>query len=242
MGCAKGAPGAPLLLCLALAAATAGAAPLRCSYGYQDSTCTVGLARAPAPAPTCPADPGWTTVASAQWIGSQYSAPQCNYQAPPTCPGGFTETSAPVWNGSSWTGLGCQPTIPPPPPTTTLLGQCETALYSWVSGQPWGDMSPGWMDRNSGSTAYTNSGGVSGGINPWSAQTGFGTVVLQDARFTLWTGGTLGSNYEVTGGFDNGGFSEYFIAPYCQITAAGTITNLNGQTISAQCSGCGVGN
>lgn len=85
------------------------AAPVTCSYGYQDSTCGSSLSNAPQVAPTCPGTAGWTTTVSARWIGSQYSPPQCSYQASPTCPTGFTQTSGPSWTGSSWVGLGCAP-------------------------------------------------------------------------------------------------------------------------------------
>ena len=104
------------------------AGPVRCSVNNQDSTCVGHLTTAWQTAPTCPAQPGWTTVASAQWIGSQYSAPQCNYQAPPQCPSGWQETSGASWNGSTWGGLLCQP---PPPPSPSI---CQ---YGFASGPVW---------------------------------------------------------------------------------------------------------
>jgi len=92
----------------------ADAAPVRCSYGYQDSSCVTPLSHAPIPQPQCPAAAGWTTTSAAVWQGAQWSAPACNFQAAPTCPNGYTEISSPSWNGSSWVGLGCQPNSPVP--------------------------------------------------------------------------------------------------------------------------------
>jgi hypothetical protein len=148
MRCANLSPKALLLLCLVLAAATGGAAPVRCSWGYQDSTCTAGLARAPAPAPTCSTDPGWTTVSSARWIGSQYSAPQCNYQAPPSCPTGYMQTAAPSWNGSSWVGLAC---AVPPPAGGIPVGtpESQVCLGAVATVDPWGTPDNGFMHWSS---------------------------------------------------------------------------------------------
>lgn len=115
-------------MCLAAAGGHAVGGPLRCSAGNQDSTCAPHVSSAWQTPPTCPAQPGWTTVASAAWIGSQYSAPQCNYQAPPSCPAGYSTVSAASWNGSSWVGLGCA--IPPPP----TQGVCQ---YGFASGPAW---------------------------------------------------------------------------------------------------------
>ncbi|CAD6556405.1 hypothetical protein LMG28727_06093 [Paraburkholderia kirstenboschensis] len=107
------------------------AGPVRCSVSNQDSTCVGHLTTAWQTPPPCPNQPGWTTAAPAQWIGSQYSAPQCNYQAPPGCPAGTDQLVSPTWNGSSWTGLICQPKAPPPPPTQppgNLASICESAI------------------------------------------------------------------------------------------------------------------
>lgn len=104
------------LLCAVLfASKDALAGPERCSYGFQDSTCAPGLSYAPQAQPTCSTAPGWTTTAPAQWTGSKYSSPQCSYQAAPVCPGGYTQTSSPWWNGSGWVGLACTPSVPPAP-------------------------------------------------------------------------------------------------------------------------------
>ncbi|VWC11008.1 hypothetical protein BLA6993_05341 [Burkholderia lata] len=96
-------------LAVSLFSPTAFAGPVRCSYGFEDSTCAPNVYAAAQPAPTCSTDAGWTTTAAAQWIGSRWTSPSCNYQAPPTCSAGLTQTQAPSWNGSSWVGLGCAP-------------------------------------------------------------------------------------------------------------------------------------
>ena len=97
-----------------------------CGVGNQDSTCLGRVNAAPQAAPTCSTADGWTTVASAQWIGSQYSAPQCSYQAPPACPAGYTETSAPAWTGAAWTAPGCAAPSPPVSQSTEEAA-CVTA-------------------------------------------------------------------------------------------------------------------
>lgn len=103
---------AALLSAAAVSASSAFAGPARCSYGNQDSTCTTPISSAPIPQPQCPTGAGWTTAASSVWQGSHWSAPQCNYQAPPSCPGGYTQTSSPWWDGANWVGLACAPSIP----------------------------------------------------------------------------------------------------------------------------------
>jgi hypothetical protein len=103
-----------VLACLGSHAAMAG--PVRCSVNNQDSSCIGHITTAWQTPPTCPNIAGYTTVASARWIGSGYSAPQCNFQAAPTCPASYTQTQAPGWNGSSWSAPGCAPPTPPPPP------------------------------------------------------------------------------------------------------------------------------
>jgi len=115
-------------VCLATAGGHAVGGPLRCSAGNQDSTCAPHVSSAWQTPPTCPAQPGWTTVASAVWIGSQYSAPQCNYQAPPQCPTGWVTTASPGWTGNSWTGPFCQMPQPPGP------NSCQ---YGFASGPAW---------------------------------------------------------------------------------------------------------
>ncbi|QGZ66975.1 hypothetical protein [Paraburkholderia acidisoli] len=99
-------------LCAPLISTSAFATPVRCSYGYQDSSCTPKLVNVAQTPPTCPAVDGWTTAVAPQWIGSGYSAPQCAYQAPPTCAPGYDEQSPAVWNGANWVGLNCVPGAP----------------------------------------------------------------------------------------------------------------------------------
>ncbi|MGF6547128.1 hypothetical protein QFZ96_002199 [Paraburkholderia youngii] len=110
-----------LAVCAVLVGHAAVAGPVRCSVNNQDSTCVGHITTVWQTAPTCPTDPGWTTVAAAQWIGSQYTAPQCNYQAPPSCAPGYDQTSL-DWNGSAWVNLTCIPRTPPPKTIVSATG------------------------------------------------------------------------------------------------------------------------
>ena len=118
-----------LVICTVVGSDVAMAGPVRCSVNNQDSTCVGQITTAWQTPPTCPSTAGYTTVAAAQWIGSQYSAPQCNYQAPPSCPSGYDQTG-PVWNGSTWVNLSCTPHAPPPPTTPTITS--ATGFWVWA--------------------------------------------------------------------------------------------------------------
>lgn len=112
------------LLGLCVGGAASAAGPVRCSPGFQDSSCVGVLLNAPQVAPTCAAaGTGWTTTTPATWAGSKYTQPKCSYTAAPTCPSGYDQTAAPTWNGTSWVGLACQPQALPSPPTTPLVLQ-----------------------------------------------------------------------------------------------------------------------
>lgn len=118
-----------LILCVGLFAGShAWAQRAHCSYGFQDSSCGPTISTAAQAAPQCPGDPGWTTGTAAQWQGSRFSSPQCNYQPKTTCPAGYSTVSDSYWNGSSWVGLACA--IPPPPGS----GSCQ---YGFASGPAW---------------------------------------------------------------------------------------------------------
>jgi len=120
-----------LIVCIGLCIgshAWAQAQHTHCAYGFQDSSCGATIATGAQSPPTCPASPGWTTIAGARWQGSHFSSPQCNYQAPPSCPAGYSTVSSASWNGSSWVGLACA--IPPPPGS----GSCQ---YGFLSGPTW---------------------------------------------------------------------------------------------------------
>ncbi|WP_152035601.1 hypothetical protein [Paraburkholderia caledonica] len=104
--------------------------PVVCSPGYWDATCNPRINAGYQAAPTCSSDPGWTTVSPAQWQGSHFSSPQCNYQAPPSCPAGTTQSVAPAWNGAAWVGLSCQPNAP-----TITLPQIAAVCESTISAQ-----------------------------------------------------------------------------------------------------------
>lgn len=134
------------------------AAPVGCIPGYQDNTCIKSIAAARQVPPSCPATAGWTTTGSAQWMGSGYTQPQCSYQAPPSCPPNYTQSAAPAWNGSSWVGLSCTPSVPPTP-------QCvdgprvNVVLISWnpMYGYYW------FQESMAGATPRT-----CGGVAGWS--------------------------------------------------------------------------
>jgi hypothetical protein len=117
-----------LVICVSLGSQAVLAGPVLCSVNNQDSTCLTPITTVWQTAPTCPESAGWTTITPAQWIGSQFSAPQCNFQKRPTCPNGFTETSPPIWDGSSWSALGCA--VPPPalPTMPQIAAACTAAV------------------------------------------------------------------------------------------------------------------
>jgi hypothetical protein len=145
-----------LLAGLLLVGRTAIAGPLHCAYGNQDSTCVPTISAAWQAPPTCSGAPGWTTVAAATWIGSQYSAPQCDYQAPPSCAPGYTQTTPPTWNGSTWVGMVCWPNAPPPNPMTT----CE-------SGVPAGYSVTNFLNSSAHDSDYPSDTGLEfGGTGP----------------------------------------------------------------------------
>ena len=129
--------GKNMLACLL--AAVVAPVPLRaassgCAPGWQDATCLTRISHAVVPPPTCSASAGWSTTAPAKWIGSGYSAPQCNYQAAPTCPNaaGWTTVAGASWTGSSWTAPSCNYQAPPTCPS----GYTETSAPSW-NGSSW---------------------------------------------------------------------------------------------------------
>ncbi|MGF6267347.1 hypothetical protein OKW49_008341 [Paraburkholderia youngii] len=152
-----------LFLCLALASGTSIAGPARCSPGNQDSSCVGMITTAWQAPPTCPTDAGWTTVAAAQWIGSQYSAPQCNYQAPPSCAPGYDQTSL-DWNGSAWVNLTCIPRTPPPKVIVSATGfwvweDCASFTNGNKSGQmPILLYQATWSDGSTSYYQYQSSG------------------------------------------------------------------------------------
>lgn len=110
------------------------APPVRCSPGYQDSSCAHVLLNPPQTPPTCPNGAGWRTVSPAVWLGSKYSTPNCSFTAAPSCPGGYSEAVAPTWDGTAWVGQQCV-LIPPPPPTCPA-GQTQTVPPTW-NGSAW---------------------------------------------------------------------------------------------------------
>jgi hypothetical protein len=148
------------------------AAPTGCAAGNQDNTCIGALANAPETPPTCPTSAGWTTTAAATWIGSQYSSPSCNYQAPPSCPSGDTQ-AGPVWNGSSWVDLTCTPPVEATPPTLQASVQACWASENAVQGSTNATFT---SDSANGLTYYNVTG-----LAASAAAIGYGTVSNFDA-------------------------------------------------------------
>ncbi|WP_321935271.1 hypothetical protein [Paraburkholderia sp. J8-2] len=55
--------------------------------------------------------PGYYNTANWTWNGSAWTGQTCAYAAPPTCPPGQTQRTAPTWDGGEWTGQVCQQSI-----------------------------------------------------------------------------------------------------------------------------------
>ncbi len=148
-----------LLAGLLLVGRTAIAGPLHCAYGNQDSTCVPTISAGWQTPPTCSTAPGWTTVTPATWIGSQYTTPQCNYQAQPVCPPDDITTSPAAWNGSQWVGLGCQPQAQTPPPSDPMTA-CESSV-------PGGFTLTNFLNSNAHNSQYPSDAGLEfGGTGP----------------------------------------------------------------------------
>lgn len=194
------------------------AAPVTCSYGYQDSTCGSFLSNAPQAAPTCPGSAGWTTAVAAKWIGSQYSAPQCSYQAAPTCPTGYTQTVAPAWNGSSWGSPGCVLLQVGGIPTGTP--ESQVCLGALATIDPWGTPDNGFMHWSSdlaagqalfGSLSGPVAGSGSDTFNAWFNSLPWGNIAQIQQQYG--TGAPAGNADMWTGGDGNGGLAACWVAP-----------------------------
>ncbi|MCP3718511.1 hypothetical protein [Paraburkholderia sp. CNPSo 3281] len=180
-------------LILLLGAASAKAeAPAHCAYGYQDSSCLGPQYRAAQTPPTCSTGAGWTTLTPAKWMGSGFTQPQCNYQAPPSCQTGWQEISGPSWNGSAWVGLSCQ--IPPAPGPNT----CQ---YGFASGPTWNGSS--WVyscnaqPQNPAAictAAAANGTVISGGVG-YTRQAVAGSQFTQYTNFTQTVWGQNTDHY-----------------------------------------------
>lgn len=239
---------------------TSVATPVRCSLGYQDSTCTTSIKQAPRQAPTCSTDEGWTTTAAARWIGSGFTQPQCAFQAAPTCPSGFTQTAASNWDGSTWTGLQCQPSVPPAPSASDLLGVCESAAT--VAFESFAQASAASNGATvDGQLTFNSAGG--GGFNfpgaiPQSWATSAGTLALFVPGGTLIaTDGyaALYENYPNSGALPSSATNAYVVEAYslnhyttayepaCYINmTTGQTTKLimnGGMCLSTECNGGG---
>jgi hypothetical protein len=193
---------------LVLVGRTAIAGPLHCAYGNQDSTCVPTISAGWQAAPTCSSAPGWTTVAGATWIGSQYTAPQCNYQAAPTCPTGYNETSAPYWNGYQWVGIGCS--LPPASPQDPGT-QCTAAIPAGFTYGSQAGFNPGSWDNPS----FANGGYVFGGIP--RSDTVY-AAALYGPPYANGSCGTTSVNYIAYCGINPSGWFDQMV----EVTEAGS--------------------
>lgn len=219
-----------LLAGLLLVGRTAIAGPLHCAYGNQDSTCVPTISAGWQTPPTCSSAAGWTTIAGATWIGSQYTAPQCNYQAPPTCPAGYAETSAPGWTGSSWTAPGCAappPELPVGWTTTGLLGACEVAINGRQPSGAWQPYTPpvssvgGWQ-YISNYVYYWVAEGLQNTYIPVQYDTYF-ELYLPSSNFQMYN--YIGGDYQVLGMVVPAGSSTPTMWS-CDITPSGTVQSV----------------
>jgi hypothetical protein len=144
-----------LFLVASLVAVAAQAGPMRCTPGFQDSSCQGVLLNPPQTPPTCSNAAGWTTTSPAVWQGSHYSAPGCTYTPPPACPANYTMTSAPTWNGSSWSAPVCTPTTPPTP---LKLSAGEAAQYGYFTPKLSAAGSQTFQVRTDGTWSLARSG------------------------------------------------------------------------------------
>lgn len=94
-----------------------------------------------------------------------------NPPAAPTCPGGTVQTSAPVWNGESWSQPVCAATPPPAPPSPPPGPTC---LYS----------PPNYMIIVGDYGNCTADGGCDG----TALQVKWGGNGFQNAYFDFWSG------------------------------------------------------
>ncbi len=105
-----------------------------------DAQMTIGANGAfPQPySPNCVAPLVWTMT------NGHYSCQNPPPPPPPTCPNGYTETSAPVWNGVSWSAPGCLATVRRIPPTD-LINACIPSLTALLNSTFPGDSFSTWL-------------------------------------------------------------------------------------------------
>jgi hypothetical protein len=111
----------------------------------------LGYVTTPNPiSPNCIAPQVWTRQSNGVYLCANPAPP------PPTCPTGFTQTSAPVWNGSSWTGLGCQPVARQPPLVTPQDEAVACVAYLAKYMDPWYTVSLNGPANGSGMDQYNS--------------------------------------------------------------------------------------
>lgn len=106
--------------CFSMAGTLAVAAPVGCLLGYADNACVQRVSHSAVAPPAGCTGAGQTVSAAPRWQGTYWSAPQCSYTPPPSCPPGTTQASSPSWNGSSWVGLVCTANPPQQQPSGSV--------------------------------------------------------------------------------------------------------------------------
>jgi hypothetical protein len=104
----------------------------------------------PPRSPPCAAGLQWTM------LNGHYTC-LASSPPPPMCPSGYTQTSAPVWNGSSWTGLGCTPplaSLPTPVTRQDEAAACVAYLAKYMD--PWYTVSLNGPANGSGMDQYNS--------------------------------------------------------------------------------------
>lgn len=109
--------------------------------------------------PNCIAPRVWT------FSNGHYS---CQAPPPPTCPGGYTEMTAPTWDGAAWVGMVCVPSTPPPPPppptsTVTCASEAQSQGYTLTNGLGTSGPFTGYYTKFDGSYGYGTYNNVSYG-------------------------------------------------------------------------------
>ena len=166
---------------------------------------------------------GLDDSAGATWIGSQYTVPQCNYQAAPTCSTGYNETSAPYWNGYQWVGIGCS--LPPASPEDPGT-QCTAAIPAgFMFGSQAGFIPGSWNNPSFAVGAYLS------GIP--RSDTAYATT-LYGPPYTEDSCGTTSINYIAYCGINPSGWFDQMV----EVTETGgeapAITNAKGMSFRRQ--------
>lgn len=89
-----------------------------CAYYPEPETCEQQGYSSGTPG-TVIVDPVWNATTDS------WSTAQCSYTAAPACPSGQTQTSAPIWNGTTWVGQVCVANPTPVNPITLCTSEAS---------------------------------------------------------------------------------------------------------------------